>query len=196
MQVRKLDRADLRDDPFVRAAVRHLTGLLTEPGSQVSSVQGYLAGGLGVRCYAGSRVTGDIDMFFVGGRVLVPPGTTILVRWGGQEHGLAFDHQYTPDFGLLHPGYDRRAVDLEPPGAAAFTLRVLHPVDLAISKVARFQDHDRTDIAALAATGSFDAEALESLGGEALAYAIGNLAFVRANLADACSLVASSLAAP
>ncbi|MEK0083969.1 hypothetical protein [Benzoatithermus flavus] len=108
--VQALNTGDLRrDDAFVRAVVdyfqRFAAGCtLPRP------IEGYLAGGLGVRCYAGARATGD--MFFPGARVLIPPDTVLLVRNDGREHAPIFDHQYTPDFGLLHPDYAKRAVDL------------------------------------------------------------------------------------
>jgi hypothetical protein len=189
--VARLTSADLRrSDPFVSAVVAYFDRFRAEIGTPLGDLRGYLAGGLAVRCYAASRITGDIDMFFTGARVLVPPNTTVMVSAGGREHTLVFDHQYTPDFGLLHPDHESRAVDLTTPGGAGFPLSVLHPVDLAITKVARLQDHDRADIAALARSGSFDAEALDLLGRQALSYAVGNLTFVTLNLRDAVEIVA------
>jgi hypothetical protein len=189
--VARLTSADLRrSDPFVSAVVGYFDRFWAENGPSPDGLRGYLAGGLAVRCYAGSRATGDIDMFFTGARVLLPPNTTVTVSAGGREHALVFDHRYTPDFGLLHPDHESRAVDLTASGGAGFPLRVLHPVDLAITKVARFQDHDRADIEALARSGSFDAQALDLLGQQALSYAVGNLTFVTLNLRDAVELVA------
>jgi hypothetical protein len=144
-----------------------------------------------VRCYTGSRITGDIDMFFAGGRVLMPPNSVVLVSADGADYSLVFDHQYTPDFGLLRPDYADRAVDLPAPDGDGFPLSVLHPVDLAITKVARLQDHDRADIAALARLGVFDAQALARLGEQALGFAVGDLSFVRMNLRDAAAIVAA-----
>ena len=193
MLIQSLGPQDVRrDDPFVHALVDYFDRFGAACNPHRHPVHGYLAGGLGVRCYAGTRVTGDIDMFFTGARVLIPPNTTVLVSHGGAEHSLVFDHQYTPDFGLLHPDYDQRAVGLVSSGR--MHLLVLHPVDLAITKIARFQDHDRADVAVLAATRSFDGLALVRLAEEAMAYAIGNLAFVRANLADALDIVSSAKA--
>ncbi len=132
MVIQRLGLNDFRrDDPFVRALVDYFSRFATECGPPPRPVRGYLAGGLGVRCYAGTRVTGDIDMFFTGGRVLIPPNTTVLVSHQGGEHSLVFDHQYTPDFGLLHPDYDQRAVGLA--ASNWLELLVLHPVDLAIT---------------------------------------------------------------
>ena len=131
-------------------------------------------------------------MFFRGGRLLIPPNTSVEVRAGGRAYSLVFDHQYTPDFGLLHPDYPERAIDLPAHGGGGFPMRVLHPLDLAITKVARLQDHDRADIAALASLDVFDAEAVARLGEEAMGYAVGDLAFVRLNLRDAVEIVASA----
>lgn len=82
------------------------------------------------------------------------------------------------------------AVPLAGREGSPFRLNVLHPLDLALSKVARFADHDRADIAALATLGVFDADALLRLGEEALAYAVGNPTFARLNLRDAAEIVA------
>jgi hypothetical protein len=187
-----LTASDLRrGDPFVEAVVAFLARLRAGIGAPLGGLRGYLAGGLAVRCYTGSRTTGDIDMFFTGGRVLIPPNSAVLVSADGTDHSLVFDHQYTPDFGLLHPDYADRAVDLPAPGGEGFPTSVLHPVDLAITKVARFQDHDRADIAALARLAAFDAEALARLGEQALGFAVGDPSFVRSNLRDAAEIVAA-----
>ncbi|MGH7292352.1 MAG: DUF6036 family nucleotidyltransferase, partial [Myxococcota bacterium] len=136
--------------------------------------------------------TGDIDMFFVGGRVLIAPNTTLVVRAEGRAFSLIFDHQYTPDFGLLHPDYADRAVALSPPGDHGLPLSVLHPIDLAITKVARFQDHDRADIAALAGLSLFDTAAFTLLADQAMAHAVGDLSFLRLNVRDAAEIVSDA----
>jgi hypothetical protein len=53
-------------------------------------------------------------------------------------------------------------------------LRVLSPVDLAVSKVARFSEQDRADIRALAAEGFFSAEELRVHAVEAMRDFIGD----------------------
>jgi hypothetical protein len=195
MFIAELTPSDLRrDDPFVGAVVAFLARFRARISGPLGGLRGYLAGGLAVRCYTGSRTTGDIDMFFTGGRVLMPPNSVVLVSADGADYSLVFDHQYTPDFGLLHPDYADRAVDLPAPDGEGFPVGVLHPVDLAITKVARFQDHDRADIAALARLDAFDAEALARLGEQALGFAVGDPSFVRLNLRDATEIVAAARA--
>jgi hypothetical protein len=52
--VRNLGSSDLRrDDPFVRAVVGYFARFAAEHGPLTGSIQGYLAGGLAVRCHAG-----------------------------------------------------------------------------------------------------------------------------------------------
>jgi hypothetical protein len=173
------------DDPLVHVVADFFATMegLDGPGP---SARGYLAGGVAVRCYVGVRATDDVDMFFQGARVLVPTGTTFVT---GEKQALVFDHQYTPDFGLLHPDFVDRAVPLVTLPGRRLRLWVLHPVDLALTKVMRFAEHDQADIKALASTRCFDAEALLTLGEGALGYAVGNLTFARANLRDAAELV-------
>ncbi len=177
-----------RHDPFVRAVVDRLTAL-AKGGRRGLASAAYLAGGIAVRCFADARTTDDVDVFFRGARILVPPNTTLSVRSEGREYSLTFDQQYTPDFGLLHPDFEDRAVRLAGE-KGGFRLSVLHPVDLALTKVVRFEGHDRADIEALARTGAFDAEALLRLGEEAMGYMIGDARFARLNLRGAMALVA------
>ncbi len=195
MFIAELTASDLRErDPFMAALAAYFNDLGARAGAASRRVQGYLAGGLAVRCYTGSRTTGDIDMFFRGGRVLVPPNTSIQVHWKGRDYSLLFDHQYTPDFGLLHPDYVSRAVGMLSARETSLPISVLHPIDLAITKVARFQDHDRADIRDLAKLDAFDTEAFTHLAEEALAYAIGDPAFIRLNMRDAAELVSGARA--
>ena len=69
MLVRSLGPSDLRrDDPFVRAMVGYFERFAAEHGPLAGSIQGYPAGGLAVRCHAGTRA--------------LPPGTDpIAERW-------------------------------------------------------------------------------------------------------------------
>lgn len=158
-------------------------------GNSPKTVKCYIAGGIGVRCFAPIRPTDDLDVFFEGGRVIIPPNTMIEVASRGEHRSLYFDHQYNPNFGLLHEDFDKRAVPLAPNQRGRLRLFVLHPVDLALSKVVRFEDHDRNDIAALAKLGTFDREAFMRLGEEALKDMMGDRAFARTNLQAAAEMI-------
>ena len=71
------------------------------------------------------------------------------------------------------------------------TLAVLSPVDLAVSKLARFQDQDRQDIMALAQHRLVDGAALQQRANAALDYYVGDARWIQHHLADALALIAS-----
>jgi hypothetical protein len=190
MFISKLKTESVRlKDPYVAATVAYLSAIPVS-GDFPRPVKCFIAGGIGVRCYAPIRPTNDLDVFFEGGKVIVPPNTTISVKTRGEDRSLHFDHQYTPSFGLLHEDFDKRAVPLARNQRGRLRLFVLHPVDLALSKVLRFEEHDRRDIAALAKLAAFDVGAFMRLGEECVKTMIGNQAFARLNLKEAGEIVA------
>ena len=65
---------------------------------------------------------------------------------------------------------------------------VLSPVDLAVSKIARFADNDKEDIAALVRLGLTTASAIEQRATSALAGYVGGQAMLRLNLQEAVVL--------
>ncbi|XAI97228.1 hypothetical protein [Dolichospermum phage Dfl-JY45] len=148
----------------------------------------YVAGGMAVHLYTGVRVTADVDAEF-GCRVLLPAGLSVSVDDGSDlPLGMYFDTNYNPMFSLLHEDYQRDAVEV-PLGLRYFRVRVLAPVDLALSKVARYAENDRQDIAALAAAGLVSSEALSRRGEEALVAYIGNTQAAHGNLESAVACV-------
>lgn len=77
------------------------------------------------------------------------------------------------------PGVDKAVVDV----------RVLAPVDLAVSKLARFSDADRADIELLARKRLTHAPALRARAEHALQGYVGNTASVRTSIDIACRRV-------
>ena len=71
----------------------------------------------------------------------------------------------------------------------AVKLFLLSPIDLAISKIARFSDQDVEDILELASRRYFSAEALKARANEALAYYIGNIGPVKNSIDIVCRKV-------
>jgi hypothetical protein len=179
-------------DPYVAATVEYLR-TIPASGHFPKSLKCFIAGGIGVRCYAPIRPTDDLDVFFEGGKVIIPPNTTIKVDTRGENRVLHFDHQYTPAFGLLHEDFDKRAVPLAPNQRGRLRLYVLHPIDLALSKVVRFEEHDKRDIAALAGLGKFDLDAFLRLGEECVKTMMGDQRFARLNLKEAGEIVADAV---
>lgn len=144
-----------------------------------------LAGGMAAHLYVGKRVTLALDAEFCA-RVLIPRDLFAEAEGLG---ALYFDTNYNPRFALMHEDYqvDSVLVDI---GVPNIELRVLAPVDLAVSKIARWADVDQEDIADLVRAGLVTATAMQQRAEEALARYIGNLSEVRARIESAVELAA------
>jgi hypothetical protein len=147
----------------------------------------YLAGGMAMHLYTGSRVTTDVDAEFAA-RILLPSDLAVEFKQDdGSQQVVYLDANYNSTFALLHEDYlqDALSVDL---GLQYLQLFVLAPVDLAVSKIARFAENDRDDIVQLVRLGLTTAEAIEARARSALVGYIGNQAMLLANLRDAIKL--------
>jgi hypothetical protein len=147
----------------------------------------YLAGGMAVHLYTARRVTDDVDAEF-GGRIAIPGDLVVEVMLeDGRSHGIYIDTNYNSTFALLHEDYqsDALPVDL---GVEHMHVRVLAPVDLAVSKIARLADNDREDIRELVRLGLTTAEAIEERANSALGGFVGGEAMLRLNIRDAVAI--------
>lgn len=151
------------------------------------SLNVYLAGGMAVHLYTAERVTTDVDAEF-GGRVHLPNDLMVEVMLeDGTPQVVYLDTNYNSSFALMHEDYleDAIPVDL---GVDQIRVHVLSPVDLAVSKIARFADNDKEDIATLVRLGLTSADAIEQRAKNALAGYIGGQAMLKLNLRDAVAL--------
>jgi hypothetical protein len=167
--------------------LRELFKQLEERLSLRSPVNVYLAGGMAVHLYTASRVTTDVDAEF-GGRVYLPNDLMVEVTLeDGTQQVVYLDTNYNSAFSLMHEDYldDSIPVDL---GMDQIRVHVLSPVDLAVSKIARFADNDKDDIAALVRLGLTDADEIEHRATSALAGYIGGQEMLKLNLRDAVAL--------
>jgi hypothetical protein len=167
--------------------LRELFKQLEERLSLRSPVNVYLAGGMAVHLYTASRVTTDVDAEF-GGRVYLPNDLMVEVTLeDGTQQVVYLDTNYSSVFALMHEDYldDSIPVDL---GMDQMRVHVLSPVDLAVSKIARFADNDKDDIAALVRLGLTGADEIEHRATSALADYIGGQAMLKLNLRDAVAL--------
>lgn len=168
-------------------SLRELFKQLEERLSLRSPVNVYLAGGMAVHLYTASRVTTDVDAEF-GGRVYLPNDLMVEVTLeDGTQQVVYLDTNYNPTFALMHENYldDSIPVDL---GMEQICVYVLSPVDLAVSKIARFAVNDKDDIAALVRLGLTSADEIEHRATSALAGYIGGQAMLKLNLRDAVAL--------
>lgn len=144
----------------------------------------FLAGGMAVHLYTGRRVTTDIDAEF-GARIAVPGDLVLeLVLEDGSEQVLYFDTNYNPMFGLMHEDYQQDAIELRVK-LKHIRVFVLSPLDLAVSKLARFADNDREDIESLVRSGLVGADRLEARATEASKGFVGGLSMIRHNIREA-----------
>ncbi len=164
-------------------ALRRLFEELVRRIQPQSPLRIVLAGGMAAHLYVGKRVTLDLDAEFCA-RVLIPQDLVVEAEGFGP---LYFDTNYNPMFALMHEDYQIDAVPVNT-GVPNIDLRVLAPVDLAVSKIARWADVDREDIADLVRAGLVTATAIQRRAEQALTGYIGNLSDVRARIGSAVAL--------
>ncbi len=147
-----------------------------------------LAGGSAIHYYVHERVSHDVDIEFTK-RILLP--SDVVVTWNddnGKIEHLSLDRNYTSALGLMHPDYIKDAVEVGR-FEDKLILKVLSPIDLVVSKIARFQDNDQSDIAMLARFGFIDEDECRLRSEEAMVYYIFPENFIRANIEKACQII-------
>ena len=154
----------------------------------------YLAGGMAMHFHCGVRYTEDVDASF-SRRLLVPANQLVVdyEREEGVASTLYFDANYNDTFALMHPDYRENAVEWSGIGSdhSLIKLRVLTPVDLAVSKISRYSEQDRQDILTLAEKELFTVDELRKHAEEALDYYVGNLETIRLTIDLLCKEISS-----
>jgi hypothetical protein len=151
----------------------------------------YVAGGAALHFHTGERISEDIDAVF-SRRIVLPDNLEVAYRDAdGAARLLYFDRQYNDSFALLHEDSHDDSVPLTLPGVdpGIVDVRLLSPLDLAVSKIARLSDQDREDIAALARRGLITANGLRSRAEESMAGYVGDLDRLRNSIHIAINIV-------
>jgi hypothetical protein len=151
----------------------------------------YIAGGAALHLLTGARVTEDIDATF-SRRVLLADDLEVSYRDAdGRARLMYLDRSYNDTLGLLHEDAyaDSRPVDVPGVDKKVVDVRVLAPVDLAVTKLARFTDQDREDIRLLARERLVDPAAVRKRAEEALTAYVGDAGSVRTSIDIACRLI-------
>lgn len=180
---------------FRELATRICSALEGSP-KRVLPVKMYVAGGAAIHLYTGARVSKDVDAVF-SHRIALPANLEISYRDAdGAARLLYFDHQYNDTLALMHEDAheDSHALSLDGIDPAVLDVRLLSPVDLAVTKIGRFLDHDRQDIIALARRRLIRPEPLRQRAEEALGGYVGNTDWVRGSIQMACRIVADEQA--
>jgi len=144
-------------------------------------VRMYVAGGAAMHLYTGERVSEDIDAVF-SRRIALPEDLEAAYRDAdGAARLLYFDRQYNDTLGLLHDEAHQDSVTLSLEGidSRVIEVRLLSPLDLAVSKVGRLSEVDRDDIALLVRRGLVDPLEFRKRSEEAMAGYVGDLARLR-----------------
>lgn len=151
----------------------------------------FLAGGMAVHLYTATRVTTDIDAEF-SERVVIPADLFVQVELpDGSREDIYLDSNFNTTLGLLHEHYREDSVPIDL-GLKNLTLRVLSPVDLAVSKIGRLADVDKEDIRDLVRAGLTDAAEIETRAEAAVHHYIGKTSWLRLNIRDALQIARSA----
>jgi hypothetical protein len=176
----------LKADPEYRKAFTEIMERIETalgPERRGKPVEVCVAGGAAMHFYTGGRYSNDIDAKIMA-RVIIdhPQGLQVAYRGkDGHSRLLYFDMQYNDSFALLHQDAydDAPPLPLDGIDSRRLQVRLLAPVDLAVSKLARYSEQDQDDIRALARTGLIHADALRRRAEEALRDYVGNMDRVR-----------------
>ena len=153
-------------------------------------VRMYVAGGAAMHLYTGERVSEDIDAVF-SRRIALPEDLEVAYRDAdGAARLLYFDRQYNDTFGLLHDEAHQDSVTLSLEGIdpRVIEVRLLSPLDLAVSKVGRLSEVDRDDIALLVRRRLVDPVELRKRSEKAMTGYAGDLARLRNSIDIACRI--------
>jgi hypothetical protein len=188
----------LRPDPEYAKAFAQIMSRIERalgPKRPAKPVVVCVAGGAAMHFYTGGRFTNDIDARIMA-RVMLDP-KDLQVAYGGKDgHArlLYFDTQYNDSFALLHHNAydDARPIDVAGVDSRRLGVRLLTPLDLAVSKLSRFSAQDQEDIRALAGAGLIDANSLRRRAAAALPDYVGNVVRIRTSIDIACKLVAAA----
>lgn len=188
-----MNKPEVHDD-YQRAFTEILSRVqrsLKDSNPTVFPIRMYIAGGAALNLLTGARVTEDVDATF-SKRVLLSDDIEVSYRDpDGRARLMYLDRNYNDTLGLLHEDAydDSRPVEIPGVDKNLIEVRVLSPVDLAVSKLARFTDQDRDDVQLLARKGLIDSTSLRKRAEEALGGYVGDVSPVRTSIDVACRLI-------
>lgn len=141
------------------------------------AVKVYLFGGCAIHLHIGNRVSNDIDAELVPIQKLKPVSTleaAIKAVSFDDEEGdyctLDYDGNFNPTIAPIHPDYKERSLLLHTTKSKLVSLYLVSAVDIAVSKLGRFESVDREDIINLFQNKLFTIEDFRETAEEAKAY--------------------------
>jgi hypothetical protein len=178
-------------EAFRQIAMRIASSLAKVPRTDLP-IKMYVAGGAALHFYTGERVSRDIDAVF-SRRIALPDNLEVAYRDAdGAARLLYFDRQYNDTLSLMHEDAQADSLPLSLQGidAERLDVRLLAPLDLAVSKLSRFSQQDRDDILSLARHRSVGPAALRARAVAALAGYVGSTERIRGSIELACRIIA------
>lgn len=188
-------RPDRRAQPAYLAAfarvIEKIVSRLKDVNPKLLPIKLYVAGGAALHLHTGSRVSVDIDGVFSRRVVIDDPLEASYRDADGRARLLYLDRNYNDTLGLMHEDAqgDSQRVDIPGNNGKILEVRVLKPLDLAVSKLSRFSGQDREDIELLAREKLIDAKSLRKRAEEAIGGYVGDTAALKTSIDLACRLV-------
>lgn len=162
--------------------VNKIDAIIHQSAYKGEPIRMYVAGGMAMHRYCGTRYTRDVDAEF-SRKILLPYDELVVTyqREDGRQTSLYVDAAYHTSIGLIHEDYQDDAwpwddIQSEHGRLAVYTFS---PIDLAISKVSRYASRDQDDILELFRGGWFTAEAFRERAFEAIVYYVGDVGRVQ-----------------
>ena len=174
-----------------REIIERIAGPLRQLPKRALPIRMYVGGGAAFHFYTGERVSRDVDATF-SRRIALPEDLEVAYRdTDGAARVLYFDRQYSDTLALLHEDAydDSERLTLPDTDPTILDVRLLSPLDLAVSKISRFSSQDRDDIAALARRRLITAAALRKRAESALTAYVGDTNRLRGSIDLACRIV-------
>ncbi len=171
--------------------VQRIAAPLRELPKRSLPIKMYVAGGAAMHLYTGERISNDVDAVF-SRRIALPSDLEVAYQDpDGASRLLYFDRQYNDTFALMHEDVydDSVPLTLKHIDASVLDVRLLSPLDLAVSKISRFSSQDRQDITALAKFGLIKAAALRRRAQQAVENYVGNLDTLKGSIELAARIV-------
>ncbi|MEO1673719.1 MAG: DUF6036 family nucleotidyltransferase [Cyanobacteria bacterium J06631_2] len=141
------------------------------------AVKVYLFGGCAIHLHIGNRASNDVDAELEPIQKLKPLATlenAIKAVGFDDEDGdycmLDFDGNFNPTIVPIHPDYKQRSSLLHTTKSKLVSLYLVSAVDIAVSKLGRFESVDREDIINLFQNNMFTIEDFRETAEEAKKY--------------------------
>lgn len=178
----------------LRTLIARIAATLERVPASALPIKMYVAGGAALHFYTGERVSRDVDAVF-SHRIALPENLEVAYRDAdGAARLLYFDRQYNDTLSLMHEDAHEDSIPLLLDGidSRVLDVRLLAPLDLAISKLSRFSEQDRSDIMSLVRHQGIRSDELRQRAQEALAGYVGSVDRVSGAIELACRIISDA----